>query len=75
MSEAPDLKGLDVSIHAPVCGGDTGFYVFLTRKYRFNPRPRVWGRPHGACFTPGWEFVSIHAPVCGGDPWPVNSQI
>src|SRR5690606_19450001 len=34
----------EVSIHAPVCGGDSLLVLLPLARGSFNPRPRVWGR-------------------------------
>ena len=58
----------DVSIHAPVCGGDPGPMRPWLLCRRFQSTPPCVGATYVVLLGIRVVPVSIHAPVCGGDP-------
>ena len=65
----------DISIHAPLAGGDGGSSAIRNMRSYFNPRPPRGGRRIPCFRSPGGQFISIHAPLAGGDTVPISSNV
>ena len=57
---------VDISIHAPLCGGRHTIYCKAHCGTHFNPRPPVRGATTDKYAKPKFAIISIHAPLCGG---------
>ena len=64
---ASGILTIDISIHAPRVGGDSGPTAPPTTPMRFQSTPPVWGATQRPCLAKRGLGISIHAPRVGGD--------